>query len=159
MSREKFPLSLLITMALLVFAIAGVFAAARGGAPEDSEATWTFAVSGDSRNCGDFVMPAIAAKVKAENDAFYWHLGDFRWMSSEDEDMKAMDTPGVPMSKAEYQKNKAIHLGVGHRASGSVLRHRDTIHRAPIGRRRRRLSRGLPRAHQHDRHNRSKDHN
>jgi hypothetical protein len=37
---------------------------------------WTFAVSGDSRNCGDFVMPAIAAKVKGENDAFYWHLGD-----------------------------------------------------------------------------------
>jgi len=25
--------------------------------------SWTFAVSGDSRNCGDFVMPAIAAKV------------------------------------------------------------------------------------------------
>ena len=30
---------------------------------------WTFAVSGDSRNCGDFVMPAIAAKVKAESDS------------------------------------------------------------------------------------------
>ena len=63
---------------------------------------WTFAVSGDSRNCGDFVMPAIAAKVKAENDAFYWHLGDFRWMSQEDEDMVAM-SGGNKLSKGDYQ--------------------------------------------------------
>ena len=28
---------------------------------KDAAATWTFAVSGDSRNCGDVVMPAIAA--------------------------------------------------------------------------------------------------
>jgi hypothetical protein len=39
---------------------------------QSTDGTWTFAVSGDSRNCGDFVMPAIAQKVKAENDAFYW---------------------------------------------------------------------------------------
>ncbi len=52
--------------------------------------TWTFAVSGDSRNCGDFVMPAIASRVKADGDAFYWHLGDFRWMSQPDEDITAM---------------------------------------------------------------------
>jgi hypothetical protein len=101
MSREKFPLSLLVAVPLIVFAIAGMMAASRGGAPESSDAGWTFAVSGDSRNCGDFVMPAIAAKVKAESDAFYWHLGDFRWMSSEDEDMKAMETP---MSMLEYQQ-------------------------------------------------------
>ena len=49
--------------------------------------TGAFAVSGDSRNCGDFVMPAIAAATKAENDAFYWHLGDFRWMSQPDQDL------------------------------------------------------------------------
>ena len=28
------------------------------------EHAWKFAVSGDSRNCGDVVMPAIAAGVK-----------------------------------------------------------------------------------------------
>jgi len=61
-------------------------------------------VSGDSRNCGDFVMPAIAAKVKAENDAFYWHLGDFRWMSQPDEDLLAMLPAGTPLSKPEYQQ-------------------------------------------------------
>src|SRR5579871_4778318 len=105
MSREKFPLSLLVSVSVVVCAIVTVLAAARSAVPaENSDATWTFAVSGDSRNCGDFVMPAIAARVKSENDAFYWHLGDFRWMSSEDEDMKAMETPGVPMSKTEYQQ-------------------------------------------------------
>lgn len=65
--------------------------------------TWSFAVSGDSRNCGDFVMPAIAARVKAEHDAFYWHLGDFRWMSQPDQDLLSM-TPGGSLSKSEYQK-------------------------------------------------------
>jgi len=63
---------------------------------------WTFAVSGDSRNCGDFVMPAIAAKVKAENDTFYWHLGDFRWISSEDQDMRAMEPASSHRSREEY---------------------------------------------------------
>jgi len=65
---------------------------------------WTFAVSGDSRNCGDFVMPAIAAKVKAENDTFYWHLGDFRWISSPDQDLLAMLPTGSQLSKSDYQK-------------------------------------------------------
>jgi hypothetical protein len=64
---------------------------------------WTFAVSGDSRNCGDFVMPAIASKVKAEKDDFYWHLGDFRWMSQPDEDLVAM-AGGIAPPKAEYQQ-------------------------------------------------------
>ena len=65
---------------------------------------WSFAVSGDSRNCGDFVMPAIASKVKAEKDDFYWHLGDFRWMSQPDQDMLAMLPAGTQLSKEEYQQ-------------------------------------------------------
>ena len=52
-----------------------------------SETTWRFAVSGDSRNCGDVVMPAIAADAQKQNAAFYWHLGDFRWIYLIDEDM------------------------------------------------------------------------
>jgi hypothetical protein len=64
---------------------------------------WTFAVSGDSRNCGDFVMPAIASKVRAEKDAFYWHLGDFRVMSSPDEDLQSMLPAGKKLNKEEYQ--------------------------------------------------------
>lgn len=49
---------------------------------------WSFAVSGDSRNCGDVVMPAIAAGVKAKGASFYWHLGDFRAIYTFDEDIQ-----------------------------------------------------------------------
>lgn len=48
---------------------------------------WTFAVSGDSRNCGDVVMPAVAAGTSSEGAAFYWHLGDYRAMYDFDEDI------------------------------------------------------------------------
>jgi hypothetical protein len=49
---------------------------------------WYFAVSGDSRNCGDVVMPAIAAGVTQSGASFYWHLGDFRAIFEFDEDMQ-----------------------------------------------------------------------
>lgn len=48
---------------------------------------WKFAVSGDSRNCGDIVMPAIAAGVLPSGAGFYWHLGDFRAIYEFDEDL------------------------------------------------------------------------
>jgi hypothetical protein len=48
---------------------------------------WKFAVSGDSRNCGDIVMPAIASAVLKSGANFYWHLGDFRAIYDFDEDM------------------------------------------------------------------------
>jgi len=51
--------------------------------------TWTFAVSGDSRNCGDIIMPAIATRVHKDSASFYWHLGDFRAFSDFDQDMLA----------------------------------------------------------------------
>ena len=47
-------------------------------------------------------MPAMAAKVKAEGDAFYWHLGDFRWMSQPDQDMQAMRPAGAKLTRPEY---------------------------------------------------------
>jgi len=71
---------------------------------KDASTPWTFAVSGDSRNCGDFVEPAIAVRVKAEHDAFYWLLGDFRWMSEPDQDMVAMQPPGSSLTHSEYQQ-------------------------------------------------------
>lgn len=74
-------------------------------AGQATDSTWSFAVSGDSRNCGDFVMPAIAARVKAEKDAFYWHLGDFRVMSKQpDQDMAAMQPAGKELTTAEYYR-------------------------------------------------------
>jgi hypothetical protein len=50
------------------------------------------------------VMPAIATSVKAEHDAFYWHLGDFRWMSNQDQDLMAMLPPGKELSLDEYHR-------------------------------------------------------
>jgi hypothetical protein len=91
----------------LVFtaAVFGVLAMVPGCcAAQTADSTWSFAVSGDSRNCGDFVMPAIAAKVKAEKDAFYWHLGDFRWMSEPDQDFVSMEPAGAHVSKEQYQQ-------------------------------------------------------
>ncbi|MGO9271748.1 MAG: caspase family protein [Terriglobia bacterium] len=58
-----------------------------GKRAESPDATWSFAVSGDSRNCGDVVMPAIAAHALKRRPAFYWHLGDLRATYTFDEDM------------------------------------------------------------------------
>lgn len=55
-------------------------------APAAVHGGWTFAVSGDSRNCGDVVMPAIARGVLADKSDFYWHLGDFRAIYRFDQD-------------------------------------------------------------------------
>ena len=54
--------------------------------PPNSAASWKFAVSGDSRNCGDIVMPAIAQGVRRDGASFYWHLGDYRAIYTFDED-------------------------------------------------------------------------
>jgi hypothetical protein len=65
--------------------------------------TWKFAVSGDSRNCGDVVMPAIAAGVKQTGSEFYWHLGDLRKIAGVDEDIAHQPEHLVKMpTKVEY---------------------------------------------------------
>jgi len=57
--------------------------------------TWQFAVSGDSRDCGDVVMPAIANSVVTTQAQFYWHLGDFRKIYDFDEDMQAVKPTNI----------------------------------------------------------------
>jgi hypothetical protein len=64
-----------------------------------ADAAWHFAVSCDSRNCGDVVMPAIAAGARANQAVFYWHLGDLRWISDFDEDFHSLHPKA---SVAEY---------------------------------------------------------
>ena len=99
MFRLTVPYTLFLSAAALAL---GLFPA--NAAPQKADSSWAFAVSGDSRNCGDFVMPVIASKVKAEKDAFYWHLGDFRAMSAPDQDLLAMLPAGTQLSKTEYQQ-------------------------------------------------------
>ena len=65
---------------------------------------WKFALSGDSRNCGDVVMPAIAAGVKQSGAIFYWHLGDFRKIGSVDEDIAHQpERLSAPLALPDYQ--------------------------------------------------------
>jgi hypothetical protein len=71
------------------------------------EGTWRFIVSGDSRNCGDVVMPAIATQaIEKYQPAFYWHLGDLRAIYKIDEDMAgAAQKTGGSLSCESYHKN------------------------------------------------------
>jgi len=71
--------------------------AVAGDNPASQASAWTFAVSGDSRNCGNVVMPAIAAAAKRDGAAFYWHLGDYRAIYKFDEDYLA--EPNIPRDK------------------------------------------------------------
>lgn len=90
---------------VLALAFVPAFVCAQSShAAAGSPAAWTFAVSGDSRNCGDFVMPVIAARVAVEGDAFYWHLGDFRAIYQLDQDLVSMLPSGKTLTKDEYQK-------------------------------------------------------
>jgi hypothetical protein len=67
--------------------------------------TWRFAVSGDSRNCGDIVMPAIAEGARHDGAQFYWHLGDFRKGSGVDEDIaERPEHKGQKISQEQYMK-------------------------------------------------------
>ncbi len=71
-------------------------------APQGADDVWRFAVSGDSRNCGDVVMPAIAKSVLDHHALFYWHLGDFRLGTGIDEDIE--QPTGGQMTLDEYHK-------------------------------------------------------
>jgi hypothetical protein len=65
--------------------------------------TWQFVVAGDSRNCGDVIMPAIAHGAQADSAQFYWHLGDFRAIYEYDEDMvQAAAMAGNRLNISDY---------------------------------------------------------
>jgi hypothetical protein len=57
-----------------------------GAAQSPPAPAWKFIVSGDSRNYGDVVMPAISSAVLKSGASFYRHLGDFRAIHDFDED-------------------------------------------------------------------------
>jgi hypothetical protein len=69
------------------------------------EGSWRFIVSGDSRNCGDIVMPTIAAHSAKFAPAFYWHLGDLRAIYKIDEDIAFSNAhDGHPLSCETYHR-------------------------------------------------------
>ncbi|MGB9068327.1 MAG: hypothetical protein WCC21_07140 [Candidatus Acidiferrales bacterium] len=85
-----------VSAALLLLMASALPSFAQSGA-------WKFAVSGDSRNCGDVVMPAIAAGARQSGAEFYWHLGDLRKISGVDEDIRHQPADlAKPLTKAGY---------------------------------------------------------
>jgi len=58
--------------------------------PAAASSSWHFVVAGDSRNCGDVIMPAIAEGARQHNAQFYWQLGDLRKISDIDEDYQQL---------------------------------------------------------------------
>lgn len=79
---------------------------ARAASPDQAHPTWYFAVSGDSRNCGNVVMPGIAADALKHDVAFYWQLGDLRKISDVDEDFVAERTmEGKATNLADYERH------------------------------------------------------
>jgi hypothetical protein len=90
----------MIKLSLALVFVAGSLAA------QTSAGGWKFAVSGDSRNCGDIVMPAIAAGVLHDGAGFYWHLGDFRAIYTFDEDLApppSLGLPAKPLNISSYE--------------------------------------------------------
>ena len=81
----------------LLLAVIGMAQAASGMPARTEAASWYFAISGDSRDCGDLIMPKIAADIEARRDKtpveFYWHLGDLRRMSDIDCDILKRSSP------------------------------------------------------------------
>jgi hypothetical protein len=71
----------------LAFLVLFPIAASAQSATPPPEGPWRFVVAGDSRNCGDVVMPAIAKSASKDGAKFYWHLGDWRAIYKFDEDM------------------------------------------------------------------------
>ncbi|HKW77286.1 MAG TPA: hypothetical protein VJN64_17265 [Terriglobales bacterium] len=95
------------TVWLILVTLLSFPAAAQKQAPTpNTNSAWHFAVSGDSRNCGNVVMPAIAVGVRNDAAAFYWHLGDLRVIDGPDEDYKAEpEHRGKPVDRKSYLEN------------------------------------------------------
>ena len=73
-------------------------------AQQAASGTWRFVASGDSRNCGDVVMPGIAETAKKNQAAFFWHLGDLRATYTIDEDiLHQPEHLTRPLTMEEYQ--------------------------------------------------------
>src|SRR5579863_4787198 len=90
---------------LAIAVVFGVALAARtASAQQPAHGTWRFLASGDSRNCGDVVMPGIAEIAKKNQAAFYWHLGDLRAIYTIDEDIQHQpERIAKPLSIADYE--------------------------------------------------------
>jgi hypothetical protein len=91
-----------LTVFFFIFGLASAAVAQNGYGK-----AWQFAVSGDSRNCGDVVMPGIAAGAIRNQAAFYWHLGDLRAIYDFDQDFKQIATSQAQSPRIIDYENQA----------------------------------------------------
>jgi hypothetical protein len=92
------------TLVVTAFALLLLLAMKPAAAQRPAGGTWRFVASGDSRNCGDVVMPGIAETAKKNQAAFYWHLGDLRLTTGFDEDIQHQpEHIKKPLSIFEYE--------------------------------------------------------
>jgi hypothetical protein len=116
----------------------------RPGQDIPGKEVWRFVVSGDSRNCGDVIMPAIAeSTAKRDKGDFYWHLGDLRAIYDFDDDMvqanKIAKKPPLTIKAYEASawddflenqvapftvKNVPFRLGIGNHETVTPLKTR-----------------------------------
>jgi len=79
-------------------------------APVASQSSWYFAVSGDSRDCGDVIMPKIAQTIehsRAQTPVeFYWHLGGLRAMGRIDCDIAKRRNPAFQCQPDKRNANE-----------------------------------------------------
>jgi hypothetical protein len=93
------------TLVAIAFALLLLMAMKPAAAQQAAGGTWRFVASGDSRNCGDVVMPGIAETAKKNQAAFYWHLGDLRLTTGFDEDIQHQpENIKKPLSIFDYEK-------------------------------------------------------
>jgi Calcineurin-like phosphoesterase len=127
--RHRMPLLLLGLFLVSSAGLSQVVGQSRNAPPAQAGGAreWRFAVSGDSRNCGDIVMPAIARQVNGNQSQFYWHLGDFRAIYDFDEDMQRRPQT-APLTIIRYEQtawddflqnqvgrfNVPVFLGIGN---------------------------------------------
>jgi hypothetical protein len=108
MSRRFAIFSALILFLFFGIATGGAFAQdtrRESAAPQTPQpGVWFFAASGDSRNCGDVVMPTVAAGARQKGASFYWHLGDLRAIYNFDEDIvHQLEHASKPLAISDYE--------------------------------------------------------
>jgi hypothetical protein len=96
--------------AILVATLFVLTVATGSSLPKSKTDNWYFAVSGDSRDCGDLIMPKIAQAI-ADNKQnapveFYWHLGDLRAFYRLDCDMAMRKDPSYQCPPKRFLKDE-----------------------------------------------------
>jgi hypothetical protein len=75
---------------------------------------WYFAVSGDSRDCGDIIMPKIAQAIADNRQTtpvdFYWHLGDLRAIYRVDCDIAKLKNPSFQCVSGRASDNESSDM-------------------------------------------------